>query len=187
MAVRSVAGRWRRVAGAFTDRASAVPPEAWENPSPCEGWTAREVVRHLVEWVPPFLASGSDVVVPDGPPVDEDPAGAWQHLSSHIQGVLDSPDIGERVFADERAGEHPLDEAIGMFVLRDVLVHTWDLARAVGLDETLDEEAVIEALRGYRAMGALLEHGGHYRPPLPVPEDASEQQQLLALTGRNPF
>ena len=40
----SIAERYRRVAGDFTDRARAVPARAWENPAPCEGWVARDVV-----------------------------------------------------------------------------------------------------------------------------------------------
>ncbi len=50
-----IADRYRRVAGGFTDRVQAVPDEAWEQPAPCEGWVARDVVGHLVEWVPALL------------------------------------------------------------------------------------------------------------------------------------
>ena len=60
-AENTVAARFRSVAGRFTERAAEVSDAAWENAAPCEGWTARDVVRHLVEWVPPFLATGSDV------------------------------------------------------------------------------------------------------------------------------
>jgi hypothetical protein len=39
-----IAERYRRVAGRFTDTARAVPDGAWENPAPCDGWVARDVV-----------------------------------------------------------------------------------------------------------------------------------------------
>ena len=52
---RPSAERFRRVAGRFTDRANEVPDGAWENPAPCDGWTARDVVDHLVTWVPGFI------------------------------------------------------------------------------------------------------------------------------------
>jgi hypothetical protein len=42
------------------------------------GWTARDVVCHLTEWFPPFLAAGSGIQLPAGPSVDDDPVGAWQ-------------------------------------------------------------------------------------------------------------
>ena len=48
-AVSDIADRYRRVADTFTARADAVPDDGWEEPAPCEGWTVRDVVRHLVE------------------------------------------------------------------------------------------------------------------------------------------
>lgn len=44
-----LADRYRTVAGDFTRRVEAVPPEKWQSPAPCEGWQAVDVVRHLVE------------------------------------------------------------------------------------------------------------------------------------------
>ena len=49
------AARYRKIAGQFTDRVRAVPEDAWDHPAQCEGWLARDVVRHLVEWVPGFF------------------------------------------------------------------------------------------------------------------------------------
>ena len=48
----SPAERFRRMAGRFTDRVHEVPSDAWDNPEPCAGWVARDVVRHMVEWMP---------------------------------------------------------------------------------------------------------------------------------------
>ena len=72
-----IAERYRKVAGQFTARAKAVPEGAWDNPAPCEGWVARDVVRHLVEWIPGFFESNAGLELPAGPPVDDDPVGAW--------------------------------------------------------------------------------------------------------------
>ena len=49
----SISERFGQVAEGFTARVVAVPESAWENPAPCEGWVARDVVRHLVEWLSP--------------------------------------------------------------------------------------------------------------------------------------
>ena len=48
--------RFERITGQFTERVRAVPPGGWENSSPCEGWTARDVVRHLTDWIPAFFS-----------------------------------------------------------------------------------------------------------------------------------
>ena len=178
---------WRRVAGDFSARVEGVAGDGWSAPTPCEGWVARDVVAHLVEWVPPFLASGAGIELGAGPPVDDDPVGAWHHLRAGIDAVLADPEVADRRFEHPQAGSHPLDEAIVMFILGDVLIHTWDLARATGQDETLDPDIVRLQLAGMEAIDEeILVGSGHYARRTPVPSDADEQTRLLALTGRRP-
>ena len=181
-----VRATWGRVAATFTDRVDAVAPEAWSNPSPCEGWVARDIVRHLTEWVPPFLKAGAAIEIDSGPSVDDDPASAWRHLCGALDSILDAPDVSSRRFEHSQAGSHALDEAIGQFILGDVLIHTWDLARATGQDETLDAEVVTTMLAGMEPMADVLAASGHYRPRVPLPDDADEQSRLIALSGRQP-
>lgn len=181
-----VAARFARVASSFTDRVASVPEGGWQRPAPCEGWVALDVVRHLVEWVPPFIASGTDMELTSGPSVDADPAAAWVHLRGQLQAILDDPERSKGTFSHERAGTHRLDAAIGQFILGDVLVHTWDLARATGQDERLDPDEVHRMLTGIEPMGDALSKSGHYDPPVPVPADADEQTRLIACTGRRP-
>jgi uncharacterized protein (TIGR03086 family) len=183
---RSLSARFADVSSAFTDRVAGVPEGAWEDEAPCEGWVARDVVRHLVEWVPGFLASGTDLTLAPGPSVDDDPLAAWTNLRSQLQALLDDPSQAASTFSHPRAGTHRLDEAIGMFVLGDVLVHTWDLARATGQDEALDPEEVRGMLAGVEAMGDALAESGQYGRPVPVPEGADAQTRLIAFTGRTP-
>ena len=181
-----IATRYRKVAGGFTDRARAVPEAAWGNASPCEGWDARDVVRHMVEWMPAFLHGGAGIELPTVPSVDDDPAGAWVGLSDAIQVLLDDPAMSSRDFVNVHTGRHRLDDAIGTFILGDVLVHTWDLARATGLDETLDPDEVHAMLLGVEPMGDALSQSGQYGRPVEVPDDADEQTRLIAFTGRRP-
>ena len=48
----------------------AYTSEAWANPAPCEGWTARDVVRHLVEWIPAFFSGYAGLPLATGPSVE---------------------------------------------------------------------------------------------------------------------
>ena len=88
-----ISERYSKVAGRFTQRVNEVPEEAWDNPAPCEGWVARDVVRHMVEWMPGFFESNAGLELPASPPVDEDPARAWEVLSDALQGALDDPEV----------------------------------------------------------------------------------------------
>jgi hypothetical protein len=63
--------RSTRIADGFSERVNAVPEAAWGNPSPCDGWVARDVVRHLVEWVPAFFTTTAGLEFPPGPSVDD--------------------------------------------------------------------------------------------------------------------
>lgn len=184
--MNTVADRYRKVAGRFTETAAAVPMDSWDNPAPCDGWVARDVVRHLVEWFPPFLRDGEGVDLPTGPPVDKDPHGSWIVMSDGVQALLDDPGTAGRSFEHERAGKHPLDQAIDMFFLSDVLIHTWDLARATGLDDRLDPDEVSGLLAGMEPFDDMLRSSGQYGPRVTVPDDADEQTKLVAFVGRQP-
>jgi uncharacterized protein (TIGR03086 family) len=184
--MNDMADRYRRVSRRFTQRAAEVPAGAWENPAPCEGWVARDVVRHMVEWMPSFLLSAGGPQLPVGPSVDDDPVGAWTIMSDGIQALLDDPATAASQISHPRAGSHSLEDAIGMFFLGDVVIHTWDLARAAGLDETLDADEVAQMLRGMEPIDDMLRASGQYGPKVEVPADADEQTRLVAFTGRRP-
>jgi uncharacterized protein (TIGR03086 family) len=183
---RPVAARWARVAGAFSATAEAVAPGQWSSPAPCAGWDARDVVAHLVEWVPGFLRAGAAIDVDPGP-VADDPVEPWHQLSGAIQRVLDDPDVGTRRFEHPRAGSHALEDAISTFICSDVLVHTWDLARATGQEVVLDHDAVDAYLRQFAGADEdAMVASGHFGPRVAVPADADPQTRLIALTGRHP-
>ena len=179
------AERYRKVAGAFTDRVNSVPSHAWDNPAPCEGWLARDVVRHLVEWVPSFFSNYAGLELPARPPVDDDPARAWGVLDDGLRSALDDPDVASRQF-EMRGGQYTVEQAIDMFCTGDILVHTWDVARATGLDEALDAEEVHRMLAGMEPMDEALRQSGQYGPRVDVAADADEQTRLIAFTGRQP-
>ena len=176
----------RRVAAAFTDRVRGVPAGAWDNPAPCEGWLARDVVRHLVEWFPGFLRAGSGVELPKGPSVDEDPVAAWAVHCDGVQALLDDPATADKLLVDRHVGEVPLDQAVDQFYTGDVFLHTWDLARATGQDERLDPVKCAQMLEGMLPLDDLLRQSGQYGPRVDVPDTADVQTRLLAFIGRDP-
>jgi uncharacterized protein (TIGR03086 family) len=174
------------IGGRFGDLVAGVRAEQWDDPAPVEGWTARDVVGHLVEWFPAFLASGADVHLPDGPSVDDDPAGAWQHLQREVQRLLDDPASTERVVSNPHIGDIALPRAVSQFFTADVFMHTWDLARATGQDDTLDAERCAAMLAGMEPIEELIRGSGQYGPRVDVPADADVQTRMLAFIGRDP-
>lgn len=175
--------RYERITGQFTDRVRAVPAEAWDDPSPCEGWTARDVVGHLTEWIPGFFGA-QGVEFPPVPSVADDPLAAWESVQTTIAAAL----------ADPRRADMPVEtpfstqsfaETVDMIVIGDVFTHTWDLARATGQDESLDPD---QLQRMVAAIGEMPEDvmraDGMFGPPIDVPADADDQTRYLAYVGR---
>ena len=178
------AERHRQVGGAFTDRVRGT--RVWDAPSPVAGWAARDVVRHLTEWFPAFLAAGTGIELPIGPAVDDDPVGAWQVHCDAVQALLDDPATAGRVLVNRHTGELPVDRAIDRFYTVDVFMHTWDLARATGQDDRLDPDLCAELLAGMEQMKQAIRSSGQYGPRIPVRDDADPQTRMLGFIGRDP-
>ncbi|MEU8661587.1 TIGR03086 family metal-binding protein [Actinoplanes philippinensis] len=178
----SAAERHRRIAAGFTARVEGA--KDWDAPAPVEGWTARDVVRHLVEWLPGLLSSGAGVTLPAGPGVDTDPVRTWEVHVTAVQALLDEP--GGRELTNPHLGTLPLDQAIDRFYTTDVFMHTWDLARATGQDETLETEMCATLVAGMEPMDEMLRASGQYGPAVPVPAGADPQTRLIGFIGRDP-
>lgn len=175
--------RYERITGQFSDRVRGVPADAWDNPSPCDGWRARDVVGHLTTWITEFFAA-QGVAFPDGPSVEDDPAGAWEGVRGAIGDALRDPELAAKA-VETPFSTQSLAETVDMIVTGDVFTHTWDLARATGQDEALDADQVQRMLAATGEMPEeALRADGMFGPPVAVPADADDQTQLLAYLGR---
>lgn len=120
--------------------------------------------------------------------VEVDPAAAWAVVRDAIQRALDDPAVAGRIADCGPPGRMSLEAAVDMTCTPDVLVHTWDLARAAGLDEGLDPDevrrqvAVVESLPP--EVDEAMRRSGHYGPRVEVADGADAQARLLAFTGR---
>jgi uncharacterized protein (TIGR03086 family) len=171
-----IADRYRRVAAGFTERVRNVPEDRWDAQAPCEEWKARDVPLHLASWMPDFFKL--DVEVP------EDPAGAWEAVNTAVQAALDDPERAKAPFDSPMADTFEgIVDAIGV---TDVLIHTWDLARATGQDETIDAEVAERVFRKLEPMDSMMRGKGNFGPRIDVAGDADAQTRLLAFTGRQP-
>jgi uncharacterized protein (TIGR03086 family) len=170
----AVAGGFGRLVAQTTD---------WSAPAPVDGWTARDVVDHLVTWFPGFLAGGG-VDLPAGPSVADDPVAAWRHHSDAVQTLAEQR--GDESFTHPRAGSHRLADAVDRFYTADVFMHSWDLARSGGRDAGLDEAFAAQLLEGMRPIEQLLRDSGQYGPAVPVPDDAPVVDRLMGFIGRDP-
>jgi uncharacterized protein (TIGR03086 family) len=178
-----IAERYVRITNQFTERVRSVPEDAWNNPSPCEGWTARDVVGHLTDWISGFFGP-QGVAFPAVPSVQDDPVGAWESVQSAIADALADPALAAKQ-VETPFSTQSLAETVDMIVTGDVFTHTWDLSRATGQDETLDAEQLQRMIAGLAAMPEeALRADGMFGPRIEVPDDADDQTRFLAYVGR---
>ncbi|MFH5232365.1 TIGR03086 family metal-binding protein [Antrihabitans spumae] len=176
------ADRYRRLAAALTDRVDAVPAKNWDAQSPCEGWTARDVLRHVVESQADFVTK-VDLSVPPGPSVDDDPSAAWHHTRDAVQSILDDPAKADREY-DGGFGTTTLRASFDTFFCADLIVHGWDIAHATGIEDTIDA-ADLEWVDAFaKSMGPAIRTPGAFGPELDAPVDADQQTAVLAFLGR---
>ena len=177
-----ISDRYRRLGDAFADKIAAVPDDRWESQSPCEEWKARDVVNHVVGTQGMFLGFIGEELQ-DVPSVDDDPAGAWNAARSQIQQRLEDPDKATTEF-EGMTGKSTFEAGVDKFLCTDLVVHGWDLARATGLDETIDPEDAKRVQRNMASMGDGLRSPGAFGAEVEPPSGADEQQKMLAFLGR---
>ena len=179
----SPADRHRAVAGDFATVVGQVSD--WGAATPVREWVARDVVEHLTTWFPGFLAAGG-VTLPAGPDAAVDPAAAWHHHTDAVQALLDDPATAEQHFRHPYGMEGPLADIVTSFYTADVFMHTWDIARAAGVEVDLDPDWCAELVGGMSQMDEVLRSSGQYGPAVPVPDDADPQTRLVGFIGRDP-
>ncbi|WP_017600485.1 TIGR03086 family metal-binding protein [Nocardiopsis lucentensis] len=177
-----IAKRYDRLSTAFAAAVAAVPEDGWAAPTPCPGWTARDLVRHVVDTQGMFLGLvGRELG--DIPSVDDGPSAAWEAARTVVLRDLHDPERAAAEF-DGLFGRSTFAEAVDRFLGFDLVVHRWDLCRATGQDERIAPEDASWARETAAAFGPNLRREGVCGPELTPPEDADEQTRLLAHLGR---
>jgi len=180
----SVSDRYRRLSTALADKIAAVPADAWENQSPCEDWTARQLAWHVIDVHGRFQSLVGRSVV-DHPGVESDPLGAFHAVRDQMQADLDDPaKVAEEY--DGRFGTARWGDSVEGFICFDLIVHAWDLSRATGLDETIPAEDLAWVKTIVEQRGEAMRANHVIAAQVSVPEDASEQDRVIAALGRQP-
>src|SRR5580704_10423162 len=101
--------RYQNVATGFDRRVRAVPADKWDAPTPCEGWTARDVVAHVVG-SHRSMAAAATGKEPEGTAVEEDPGQAWAEAYGRVMALTKDPDVLSKP-VDGPLGPLPLEQA----------------------------------------------------------------------------
>lgn len=172
------------------DVLTGVTDDHLANPTPCERMPLDAVVAHIGGLALAFAAAAGKEFGPltDTPPVDDAPldadwrtaypkqlaalAAAWKHPAAW-QGMT-------------RAGGVDLPaEVMGNVALAEVVIHGWDVARAIGQPYDSDP-ATLQACLAHLEQFDPAGTEGMFGPAVPIADDAGTLARVLALSGRDP-
>jgi uncharacterized protein (TIGR03086 family) len=184
----SVPELYARAVDEFDARMQQVKEDQWTDPTPCTDWNVHDLVNHIVNearWVKPLLDGKTIAEVGnslDGDLLGVAPYEAWINArEEELEAVRGLGSLDQKVHVSW--GEIPASEYLTQ-VLMDHAIHAWDLARAIGADEHLEEDLVDFCLEAARPMEQMLRGSGVYGDHVEAPADADNQTKLLALVGR---
>ncbi|MGQ0680238.1 MAG: TIGR03086 family metal-binding protein [Actinomycetota bacterium] len=174
----------------LTARVEQIRDDQWELPTPNTGWNVKDLVQHLVSgtlWVKPLVEGETIAEIGnrfDGDVLGEDPISAWKAVAGQaVQACLEPGAMERKVDLSSGptlAADYTLER------VADAAMHTWDLSRALGLDDTIDPEVVAAGRALLAKVGDLWRQYGALGPIVPTSPEADEQTRFIAESGRTP-
>ncbi|MEV4442839.1 TIGR03086 family metal-binding protein [Streptomyces sp. NPDC049577] len=187
-------GYFDTAAEGFGDRLRAVPDTSWEDATPCTEWNVRQLAHHVIQGSRIYTAllrggsSAEFMANLDQGVLDGDPVTIYRDAVAECRAAFRAAGALDRI-VDYPFGPVPGRQLLGLYVV-DAVTHTWDLARAVRLDERLDARTVrwildnFEWIYGGVSESPIADSDRYYGPATGAP-GASAQDRLLNAMGRS--
>jgi uncharacterized protein (TIGR03086 family) len=162
-------------------------------PTPCADWTLHGLLRHMTAQHYGFAAASrgdGDLARWRMRPLGGDPAAAYRAAAEHVLAAFAADGVLDRDFPlpeFKRGLLYPARQAIS-FHFVDYVVHSWDVARTLGLQVRLDPALLDMALTVAQSVpsgDARLEPGAAFAPKLAW-SGGSRLDQIVAILGRSP-
>ena len=162
--------------------------------TPCEGWSVRDLVQHMAVGgtMARQLLSGEPwtrQVVVEEVSSASDLRAEWEWRTAEERGGFVAFGALDRAVEPPRDGRHPVLSVSRDAGRRDGSPHVWDLARAIGTDDQLAPDLVVEVWTGMSPMAGFIGKSGFFGsgPSGEIGDDAPLQNRLLDLSGRRPY
>jgi uncharacterized protein (TIGR03086 family) len=176
----------------FRQRLDGVVDADWKRPTPCDGWNVADLTKHLVGGgiMSELLLRGASkdeaVHALFSLDVQGDIVEAFDDSCRRQAAAFEQPGAADAV-CHHPAHDMPGSEFIWRRV-RDTLIHTWDLARALGTDEQLEPDLVALTWAQVQPAAPALAGSGMFGSGASgaLADDAPVQDRLLDALGRRP-
>jgi uncharacterized protein (TIGR03086 family) len=173
---------FERAATAAAEMVGRVEPSQRHAATPCAEWDVNALLGHMVGGTGYLLGAMGREPTRAG----EVNAAAYAAAVARCVAALRAPRTMEGRCMSPAGFEWSVAEAVAGTAM-DQLVHTWDLAVAIGADRKLDPEIVETVLAMFfPQMAEIGRSAGLVGPEVIVAADAPAQDRLLAAMGRQP-
>lgn len=170
---------FERAATAASGLARSVRPDQMGLATPCSEWDVAALLEHMAGG-PGYLMGALEV--------GDESAGQWPDPSAieAVMARLGEPGALDRRCVSPAGFEWSVAEAVAGTAM-DQLIHTWDLAVALGVDRTLDAEVADAVVSMFLPqMPEVGRQAGFVGQAVEVAAGASSQERLLGAMGRDP-
>lgn len=174
----------------FSDVVADVDAQQWQRPSPCAGWTAQDVLGHVgmaTDFGAELLKGAAPqwkLVDPPGEAVSGDPGQWWAAKVEPARQAVTGADLDREV--DSPMGRRTVGQGLS-FPAVDLFVHGWDVARSVGGEVVIPDEAIEFAHQVLDPIPAgMLRSPQTFGDEVQLAASGSATQRFLAWTGRDP-
>lgn len=176
----------RRGGERLAELIATIPSDAWEWHTPCEDWTVRLLVTHLVAGNVKYtgIARGHDFT-PGAPEValGDDAAATYRRTLAEMLEAWREPESLDREIGLPR-GQRGRAEIALWIHLAETLGHGWDLAMATSQTAGFDDDVVVASLdECRRRMPAQRGEGSPFADAVHV--DGPVIDELAAYLGRD--
>ena len=191
MITTDISAAHRQALASIRPVVAGIREDQWDLATPCEGWTVRELLNHVVAgnlWAA-ALAHGRTIdevgSALDGDMLIAGPVAAYDMSAESAASVFELPGALEAPCAVSY-GPVPGSVYAGHRFI-DVLIHGWDLASATGQSTDLDPSLVEACWEVVRPQLSLLQASGEFgaAQPSSAADQTESQASLLAALGRS--
>ena len=161
-------------------------------PTPCPDWTVAALLDHLMGLSVAFAQAARKRVDEDGtsgPPPEPSAQRLSRHWRSRLPVLLEELATAWKqpsawTGTSAAGGVTMPAAALGHVAMNELIMHSWDLARATGQEYAIDPrilETLVEFLSQFPAEGTP----GMFGPVVPTDTEAEPLDRALGLTGRD--
>jgi uncharacterized protein (TIGR03086 family) len=192
MHINDLLTQHRAVIRASVEVVARVRAEHLDRPTPCAEWTLADLLAHMTAQHRGFAAAargtGGDLAAWEVRPLGPSPVADYTDAAVDLLAAFASPVPEFELPEFQPVSRFPAAQAIG-FHLIDYVVHSWDVARSLGIDYDLPHDVAGLALQ----IALSVPNGDNRRaadspfaPALPAGDEADPLARILTALGRSP-